>query len=235
MKIIPSFSVGTLVRRYKRFLADIETEDGLITVHCPNTGRMLGCSKPGSEVWYSDSANMARKYRHTLEVVRSDTDLVGINTMRANSLFSEALDSGTIKELSDFARIRSEPKTPSNSGRFDFLLGHGCERCFVEVKNVTFCYGGGIGAFPDAVSGRALRHVSQLEVALSEGYRAILFFCVQHTGIQRVAFADDIHPQYGTAVRAAVEKGLEVLAYSCSISRDCIELTNQVSVEMGAS
>ena len=232
MKIIPLFSVGTLVRRYKRFLADIETKDGLITVHCPNTGRMLGCSQPGSEVWYSDSANMARKYRHTLEVVRSNTDLVGINTMRANSLFSEALDSGVIKELSDFARIRSEPKTLSKSGRFDFLLGQGREHCFVEVKNVTFSLGGGVGAFPDAISERALRHVSQLEVALSAGYRAVLFFCVQHTGIQRVTFADDIHPEYGEAVRAAVGKGMEVLAYSCSISRNCIELTNRISVEI---
>ena len=222
-----------LRRRYKRFLADVERSDGeTTTVHCPNTGAMLGCSEPGSEVWISDSGNDKRKYRHTLEVVCTPLGRVGVNTSRANRLVEEALLSGRVESLADYREVQREVAIPNERGRFDFLLSASDKRCFVEVKSLTLGYEGGRGAFPDAVSERAVRHVNALVSALGNDQRAVLLFCVQHTGIRRATTADDIHPAYGSALRAAVAAGVEVYAYGCVIERDEIVLAAPMPVEL---
>jgi sugar fermentation stimulation protein A len=234
MKLSPTLACGRLVRRYKRFLADVEVAEGALTMHCPNTGAMSGCSDPGLEVWYSASAAPGRKYPHTLEVVCTNRGRVGVNTARANALVAEALAGDRIIELAGYRQVTAEARIPASRGRFDFLLESDAGRCWVEVKSLTLCDEGGRGAFPDAVSERALRHVQDLEERVRQGDRAVLFFCVQHTGVRYVTTADEIHPAYGAALRAASAIGVEVLAYRCSIERDLIEVTDRLVVRLQA-
>ena len=230
----PPLAVGTLRRRYKRFLADIETVEGeVITMHCPNTGAMLGCSEPGSTVWFSASNNPARKYRHTLEVVLTPLGRVGVNTARANALVAEALTAGIVPQLEGYATMKREARIPDETGRFDFLLtGPGAADCYVEVKNLTLGYSDGTGAFPDTKSERAVRHVQALQARVATGERAVLLYCVQHTGITVATAADDIYPAYGAALRSAVARGVEVFARSCRIERDEISLSGELDVKL---
>lgn len=232
MQLTPPLARGRLLRRYKRFLADVEGADGLLTLHCPNTGAMAGCSDPGLEVWYSTSSNPARKYPHTLEVVCTARGRVGVNSARANALVAEALTAGLIDQLGGYPSRVSEARIPGAGGRFDFLLEAPGKRCWVEVKSLTMCGDAGRGAFPDAVSERAVRHVQALEERVRQGDRAVLLFCVQHTGVQYAAAADEIHPAYGVALRAAARSGVEVIAYRCAIERDRIEVTERIAVQL---
>ena len=215
MRVSPPLVAGRLVRRYTRFLADVETPDGVLTVHCPNTGAMTGCTSPGLEVWYSTSDNPRRKYRHTLEVVCTPAGRVGINSARANDLVAEALAAGRIAELQDAGEVRREARIPAAGGRFDFLLSAPGAACWVEVKSMTLWLGQGRGAFPDAVSERAVRHVAALLERRRAGERAVLLFCVQHTGIE-----------------AAAAEGVEVLAYGCDIDRGGLALSAPLPVRL---
>ena len=212
MRFDPPLARGRLLRRYKRFLADVELADGtVVTMHCPNTGAMTGCADPGSEVWYSTSPNPKRKYPHTLEVVVTPAGRVGVNTGRANTLVQDA-----VSLISPQASVsRTEVKIPDERGRFDLLLETPCGPLFVEIKNVTLLGEAGLGSFPDAVSERARKHVNALARCVARGAQAALVFCVQHTGIERVTTADAIDPAYGAAVRAAVDAGVQVLAGCC--------------------
>ncbi|MCZ6619197.1 MAG: DNA/RNA nuclease SfsA [Gammaproteobacteria bacterium] len=232
VRLNPPLARGTLRRRYKRFLADVVTAEGrAITMFCPNTGAMLGCSEPGSTVWFSASNNPTRKYRHTLEVVLTALGRVGVNTARANDLVAEALDAGGVAELTGYGTITREVRIPHENGRFDFLLSEpGRADCYVEVKSLTLGYPDGTGAFPDTESKRALRHVRALEARVKNGERAVLLYCVQHTGIRVATTADDIYPAYGEAVRSALDSGVEVLARSCRIERDEISLGDKIVV-----
>ena len=232
MRWSPALARGRLVRRYKRFLADVETPSGVETLHCPNTGAMAGCSDPGMEVWYSTTDNPARKYRHTLEVVCTSRGRVGVNTARANPLVAEALEQGVITELRGYARTRREVPIPGERGRFDFLLEGVGTPCWLEVKSLTLCHEGGRGAFPDAVSERALRHVEALRARRAAGDRAVLLFCVQHTGVRYATAADEIHPAYAAALRAAAAEGVEVLAYACRIEPTCLGITRPLPVRL---
>lgn len=233
VRLDPPLQQGYLVRRYKRFLADVETADGtVLTVHCPNTGAMLGCSEPGSEVWISNSGDDKRKYRYTLEVVCTPLGRVGVNTARANRLVEEAIVAGDIAPLAGYPELKREVAIPDESGRFDFLLSGRDRRCFVEVKNLTLGYEGGRGAFPDAISKRAVRHVNALVRLVCAGERGVLFFCVQHTGVDRATTADEIHPAYGDTLRRAVAEGVEVYAYACAIERDQIRIAHPIPVEV---
>ena len=234
MRIDPPLARATLIRRYKRFLADLETADGEhLTVHCPNTGAMLGCAEPGSEAWYSTSDNPKRKYPHTLEVVLSANGRVGVNTARANQLMAEALAAGALEPFAGMTLLRAEAVIPDESGRFDFLLEDGAGApCWVEVKNMTLCDETGRGSFPDAVSERALKHVNALVRRVQAGERAVLVFCAQHTGVLRATLADEIHPAYGAAVRSAAQAGVEVLAFGCRIDRDEIVVDTELPVDI---
>lgn len=232
MRFSPPLASGRLVRRYKRFLADVETSGGVVTVHCPNTGAMTGCADPGLEVWLSTSDNPRRKYRHTLEVVCTPAGRVGINSARANDLVAEALAAGRIAELDDAGEVRREARIPGDGGRFDFLLSGPAGACWVEVKSMTLWLGQGRGAFPDAVSARAVRHLAALVARRRAGERAVLLFCVQHTGIEVATPADEIHPAYGDALRAAADEGVEVLAYGCDVGRDELVLSAPLAVRL---
>jgi sugar fermentation stimulation protein A len=236
VRFVPPLAAGRLVRRYKRFLADVETADGLLTMHCPNTGAMIGCSTPGLEVWYSTAGNPHRKYPHTLEVVCTRRGRVGVNTGRANALVEEALTAGAIGELAAYDRIRREVALPvpegARNGRCDFLLEGAGMRCWVEVKSLTLCHEDGRGAFPDAVSERAVRHVEALAERRRAGERAVLLFCVQHTGVRFATPADEVHPAYGARLRAAAASGVEVIAYATSIGRRSMMLSSPLPVRL---
>jgi sugar fermentation stimulation protein A len=234
VKFEPALRRAQLRRRYKRFLADLETASGeRLTVHCPNTGAMLGCAEPGSEAWYSDSGNPRRKYRHTLEVVVTETGRAGVNTSRANSLVREALEAGHLASLEELDLVRTEAPIPDESGRFDFLLTDAAGvPCYLEVKSMTLCDGAGRGSFPDAVSERALKHVQALVRRVAAGERGLLMFCAQHTGVRRATLADEIHPAYGQAVRQAVDQGVEVYAFGCLIEPEEIRIDRRLPVDL---
>ena len=234
MLLDPPLAVGRLLRRYKRFLADVETSTGaVVTIHCPNTGAMIGCDVPGSEVWYSRSARPGRKYAHTLEVVVTETGRAGVNSARANRLVEEwlrdprSLQKGGvgIGPLAGVTLVRAEAAIPDEPGRFDFQLHDGKRDGYIEVKNVTLCDVDGTGSFPDAVSTRALKHVQALERRVAAGDRGVLLFCAQHTGVRRVTVADAIDAEYASAVKTARRAGVEVYACGCRITRKeiCIE------------
>jgi len=236
MRFAPELQCATLIKRYKRFLADVILADGTtLTLHCPNTGSMLHCAEPGSRVWFSDSGNPARKYPCTWELVEVDHRYkVGINTARANALVKEAIAQGTIEQLRTFGSCRSEVPYGSEKSRIDFLLTDNPEapdiRCYVEVKSVTLGLGKGLGAFPDAVTTRGLKHLRELLEMKKAGHRAALLFCVQHEGIQEVRPADEIDPAYGALLREVQRKGVEVLAYRADIDAQEIRLSTQVPV-----
>jgi sugar fermentation stimulation protein A len=209
---------GRLVRRYKRFLADVELADGsCITAHCPNTGAMTGCAEPGSAVWLSRSDSRSRKYPHTWELVATADGLACVHSALANRVVREAVAAGRIPQLTGYPTLRSEVRYGGGS-RADLLLEAGRRRAFVEVKSVTLCAPGGQGLFPDAVSERGRRHLAELREVLGPDTRAVLLFCVFHQGIQRVAAAGAIDPRYREALARAIEAGVEVLAWRPEVS-----------------
>lgn len=230
MRYEPPLLEARLLRRYKRFLADVQCADGeVLTLHCPNTGSMRGCMPEGGRVWYSTSDNPKRKYAHTWEQVETaEGHRVGIHTGRANALVEEALQQGLIPALGGYQRIRREVKV--GRSRVDFVLEGGAEPCHLEVKSVTLGLGGGLGLFPDAVSERARRHLEDLTVRARDGLPAALCYCVQHMGIEVVAPADDIDPAYGEALRQAMDAGVEVIAFGAELDATEIRLSRPLAV-----
>ena len=238
MQLQKKLQVGVLQKRYKRFLADITTKAGeSITIHCPNTGSMKNCQEPGSRVWYSDSGNPKRKYACTWDFVEVDKNhIVGINTGLSNKLVHEAIASDRIDELTGYESIRTEVAYGAQRSRIDLLLKGTTNdpdaMCYVEVKNVSLGLGDGLGSFPDAVTTRGQKHLQELLHMHAQGHRAVLLFCVQHSGIRRITPADDIDPEYGRQLREVVSKGVEVLAYQAEIDlqNSRVTLREKVSV-----
>lgn len=221
---------ATLERRYQRFLADVQLADGSrLTIHCPNTGSMMGCAEPGSRIWMSRSAKSGRKYAHTWELVEVGGGvLVGIHTGRANALVREAITNGVITELAGYERFRGEVR--SGAHRLDGLLEGHASRCYLEVKNVTAATQDGIALFPDAVSQRGTRHLEELIRIRQGGDRAVLVFCVQRADAREVQPADAIDPAYGLALRNAMVQGVEVIAYGADVSPAAVELVRPLPV-----
>ncbi len=229
---LPELITGRLIKRYKRFLADIELESGeMITAHCPNTGAMTGCAEPGSRVWLSLSDNPKRKYAYTWELVETAAgDMACIHSVKANALVKEGVEAGVVAELQHYDSLRTEVKFGAENSRADLLLSTDNDSCFVEVKSVTLCLDNGLGIFPDAVSDRGRKHLRELIAMKAQGCRAVLLFCVQHNGIERVAPADQIDPAYGETFREALVAGVEVLAYRGQVSSSEICLTEALPV-----
>lgn len=211
-------SQGRLIRRYKRFLADVELASGeVITVHCPNTGAMTGCAEEGSRVWLSHSDSKTRKYPHTWELVETGNGMACVHSARANKLVNEAFSSGLVPGFSAYPDIRTEVKYGRGS-RADLLLQGPQGRVFVEVKSVTLCREDGQGLFPDAVSDRGRKHLLELRDVLDRDTRAVMFFCAMHEGIDRVSAAGEIDPRYRDTLAEVVEQGVEVLAWGAVVS-----------------
>ncbi len=229
---LPPLVAGTLVKRYKRFLADVVLDAGdVITAHCPNTGSMKGCAVPGSRVFLSRSANLSRKYPFGWELVESDGFWVGINTGLPNKLTREAIENGTVAELQGYEAILSEVPYGEHS-RIDLLLEGPQGRCFVEVKNVTLVENGR-ALFPDAVTARGQKHLQELMRVVHEGDRGVIFFTVQRGDADSVSPADLIDPEYGRLLRLAVDNGVEALAYRATVTPEEIRLTERLPVILG--
>ena len=222
---------GRLLRRYKRFFADVALEDGReVTAHCPNPGAMLGLSAPGMSCWLSHAPSPKRKLAHTWELVEADGGLTVVNTLVPNRLVAEALEAGAIPELAGYATHRREVGYGAAS-RVDFLLEGGGPPAWVEVKGVTLRRTGALAEWPDCVSARGARHVGELgEVARLGGGRAVVLFVVQRADCDRFAVARDLDPAFAAALDRARDHGVEVLAYSCEVGPEGVAIGRALPV-----
>jgi sugar fermentation stimulation protein A len=235
MRFPASLFPATLVRRYKRFLADVVLVSGeTVTAHCANPGSMIGLNVPGARVWLSKSDNPKRKLAHSWELIEVDfgggAELVGINTVNPNALAAEAIAAGAIAELAGYGTIRREVKYGKNS-RVDFLLEHPARPpCYLEIKNVHLMRQPGLAEFPDAVTKRGAKHLDELSAMVAAGARAAMLFLIQIGSAQRFKLARDIDPAYGKAFDAARAAGVEIIAYRCGITCEGIEVIEPVAI-----
>lgn len=230
VKFSSKLQSGRLIKRYKRFLADVELNDSTITIHCPNTGAMTGCATPGDQVWFSTSDNPKRKYPNTWELNHNHQGhWIGINTARANHIVKDALEQNQISALNNYSTIRSEVKYGDENSRIDLLL-HNDDKpdCYIEVKSVTLLGEEGQGYFPDAVSTRGQKHIRELAAMAAKGNRAVLLFLVQHSGIEKVSPAHHIDEQYGQLLIEAIKQGIEVLCYRTKLSPEAVTIEKQI-------
>jgi len=229
MKFKSPLIPAKLIKRYKRFLADVQLANGeAITVHCPNSGSMLLCQEAGAQVLLSDSENPARKFRYTWEMVRTGKSWVGINTMRPNEVVYEALQNREVPELSKFDEIRREVKY-GRSSRVDIWLRKGKQEIFVEIKNVTLPdLEHKRAIFPDAVTERGKKHLEELSRVVKKGHRAVMFYFLNREDVESVAPAREIDPAYAKALEKAVKAGVEIMAYQARITPETITLKKPV-------
>ncbi len=233
MRFTTALEQGRLVRRYKRFLADIVTDEGEhLCIHCPNTGSMLNCMGEGARVWFQRNSDPKRKLPGTWELVETPQGrLACVNTARANRLVEEALLAGVIGELAGFTALKREVAYGVENSRVDFRLDYPAGPAYVEVKSVTLGFGDtAVAAFPDAVTTRGARHLRELAALAREGVRAVQLYCVNLTGIEAVRPASEIDPLYADALREAVAAGVEVLAYGVELSEQEIRLAHRLPV-----
>lgn len=231
MKFEAPLETGKLVKRYKRFLADVELENGeIVTAHCANSGSMKGLKEPGSIVYLLPNQNPKAKLDWRWEMIDVGTSLVGINTARPNAIVEEAIRDGTIKELSGYASLRREVKYGKNS-RIDILL-EDPGSCYVEVKSVTLRDGEN-AKFPDAVTVRGTKHLCELMSMVAMGHRAVMLYLVQRTDCISFALAEEIDPTYANTLREAIEAGVEVLCYQCELSPESIQVVGAVPLAIG--
>jgi sugar fermentation stimulation protein A len=227
---------ATLVRRYKRFLADVTLPGGeTTTVHVANPGAMTGLAAPGAKVWLSKSDNPKRKLPWSWELIEVDLgaglEVVGVNTAHPNLIVGEALAGGSIPELTGYGSIRREVKYGVNS-RVDFLLEDAARpACYVEIKNVHLMRTGGLAEFPDAVTARGAKHLDELAAMVAAGHRAVMLFLIQIGSAARFSLARDIDVAYGRAFDRARAAGVEALAYRCLLTPDGIQLGTAVPIE----
>ena len=226
---------GTLIRRYKRFLADVRLDTGeVVTAHCADTGSMLGLKDPGSRVWLSTNDNPKRKLKYTWELIEVDLGcgphLVGINTNHPNIIVTQAIERGLIPELDGYASLRREVKYGINS-RIDILLrNQGRPDCYVEIKNVHLMRKAGFAEFPDAVTERGKKHLNELMAYVQQGCRCVMFYLIQRTDAETFSLARDIDSEYALAFDKARKAGVEAYAYYCKITLQEIDIGKPVLI-----
>jgi sugar fermentation stimulation protein A len=231
---LPPVVFGTLIRRYKRFLADVELDDGsTITAHCPNTGRMTTCAEPGWRVALSDSGNPKRKYRYTWELAHNGSCWICVNTGRANQVAFEAISEGIVPAFKGYAEVLREQRF--GNSRFDLLLRNGDDLCYIEVKNVTLLADDGCYAFPDAVTERGRKHLNELVEVVKAGHRAAMLYVIPRSDGTAFRAAHEIDPDYASALKMAVAAGVEVHAWQAAVSFDALRLDAAVSQDLGCS
>jgi len=238
---------GLWIKRYKRFMVDLKLDSGdVLTVHSANTGSMKNCFVESGKAWFWDSGNEKRKYPHSLELTETPSGHVAcINTSRPNGLVVEAIENGTVGPLQGYTELKTEVKYGGENSRIDILLKHNDKLTYIEVKNTTLLESTvngvpsdegsteeGVGFFPDSVSDRASKHLRELMRMVDEGHNAVIFFCVNHTGIKEVRPADHIDPLYGKLLRQAHEKGVQLMAYKSEISNHEIYLKSAIPVKL---
>ncbi len=230
---LPQLYRGTLIKRYKRFLAEVRLASGdTITAACPNTGTMLGLTTPGITVHLSRSESPTRKYPHTWEMAeRQDIGLIGINTARPNAIVEAAITAGKVPGLEGYTRLRREVKYGINS-RIDLLLeGAGLPNCYVEVKNVTLYRTPGHAEFPDCRTDRGAKHLVEMSEMVRQGHRALMVYCIQGGDAKRFSLTPDLDPTYAKAYALAHVQGVEAIALTCHVSLKSIQVTGSLPVE----
>ena len=230
MKFNKNLLQGTLIKRYKRFFADINYKGKIITAHCPNSGSMMGLLNKGNKVWFSLSDNPKRKLKYTLEIIEVKNKKVGINTLLTNKIVFEALDNKKIAPLIKFKNIKREVKFSDNT-RFDFLLSNDQEKCFLEVKNVTLVRSDFDAEFPDAITSRGTKHLKELIIAKKKGYQSYMLYLIQREGCKSFKIAHDIDQEYKTTFDKALKKGVKILCYDCKLTNEEIILNNRINYE----
>lgn len=231
MQFNPPLQSAILIKRYKRFLADVVTPDGReLTLHCPNTGAMTGCATPGDTVWYSTSDNPKRKYAHTWELTQTQRGaIICVNTLRANILAKEAILAGNIVELSGYNTLKSEVKYGEEKSRIDIMLqAEERQNCYIEVKSVTLAENES-GYFPDAVTERGQKHLRELMSVAAAGDRAVILFAVLHSAIDRFSPAHHIDARYAQLLIEAQTKGVEILVYKAELSTEMMTLNKPIT------
>ncbi len=224
MQFTTKLNEATLIRRYKRFLADIACDDGRqLTIHCPNSGSMRSCSTPGSRICYSTSDNPRRKYPHTLEMVKVNGSWVGVNTALTNRIVAEAFKNEIIDEFARFDSLRQEVKT-SDGNRLDLMLRRGEEKIYIEIKNCSLVEDG-CARFPDAVTSRGTKHLKELIRLVGQGHTGVIFYLVQRLDGDRFEPAADIDPLYARTLVEAIENGVMILVYQAEVSPRSIEIS----------
>ncbi len=237
MQFEPPLVPAKLIKRYKRFLADVVLENGeSITVHCPNTGSMKNCWEPGWKVWLQDSNNPKRKYRYTWVLAQNEqNEWIGINTHFANSLVEEAIREQKVSQLVNITALKREQRYGEENSRIDLFCQSAQVDYWVEVKSVTLKESDGIGYFPDAVSERGLKHLRELmvlpRVQNNKLQQPVLIFCVQHSGITEVKAAAHIHPEYANLMQQARDNDVWVIALAVEISEKSIVISHEISVK----
>lgn len=223
---------GTLLKRYKRFLCDVQLTSGeVVTAHCANTGSMLGVALPGAEVWLSHATNPSSKLRYKLELVGLPTSLVGVNTHNANKIVQRALEAKLIGELASYQNFKPEA-TFTPGCRFDFLLTgdiNHSPNCYLEVKSITLSRKAGVAEFPDTITQRGVKHLTMLIEAKKQGYRTALLYLIQREDCTAFQVAHDIDPKYQATLAKAKALGVEVLCYRCCVSTQKITLQKPVA------
>jgi len=218
---------GVLIKRYKRFFVDIKVKNKVITAHCPNTGSMMGLLKKGNKVWFTESNNIKRKLKYTLQIIEVNKKKIGINTHLTNKIFYEALSSGKIINLEKKDILIKEKKFNLNT-RFDFFIKKKDKGCFIEVKNVTLSRSKNLAEFPDAVTSRGLKHINELIVAKKKGFDIYLAFVIQREDCRKFKIADDIDPKYKKLLTFALKNNLKVLCYDCKFSTKGIIINKKI-------
>jgi len=218
---------GVLIKRYKRFFVDIKLKNKVITAHCPNTGSMMGLLKKGNKVWFTESNNIKRKLKYTLQIIEVNKKKIGINTHLTNKIFYEALSSGKIINLEKKDILIKEKKFNLNT-RFDFFIKKKDKECFIEVKNVTLSRSKNLAEFPDAVTSRGLKHINELIVAKKRGFDIYLAFVIQREDCRKFKIADDIDPKYKKLLTLALKNNLKVLCYDCKFSTKGIIINKKI-------
>ena len=230
MKFKERLLQGTLVKRYKRFFVDINYKNKIITSHCPNSGSMMGLLDKNNKVWFSVSDNPNRKLKYTLEMIEVRKKKVGVNTQLSNKIVLEAIKLKKIKSLIKFNDIKTEVKFSCNT-RFDFLLSNDKQKCFLEVKNVTFVRSKKVAEFPDSITERGTKHLNELCNAKKKGYQAYLLYLVQREDCDFFKIAKDIDEKYKIAFTKSLKNGVKILCYDCKLNNEEIKLNKQIDYE----
>ena len=229
MKFIKRLIKGKLIKRYKRFFADINIKNEIITAHCPNTGSMMGLLDQNNEVWISKNNDPKRKLKYTLEIIKAKDNLVGVNTHLANKIVYEGLSNNLINEFMNSDSIKPEVYYNKNT-RFDFLVNKNNQNHFIEVKNVTLFRTNNVAEFPDAVTSRGSKHIKTLVDAIKKGYKSYVLFLVQIQNIENFQIAKDIDKIYYENYLLAKKDGVQFLAYRCNIDTNSITIEKKLNI-----
>ena len=226
MKFINSLIKGKLIKRYKRFFVDVEVNNKVVTAHCPNTGSMLGLLNKGNDVWISKANDTKRKLKYTLEMIKSNQKIIGVNTHRANRIVEHGLKNKLFKEFHSIKNIKPEYKY-SDDTRFDFL----CDKNLIEVKNVTLFRKKDVAEFPDAITSRGSKHLKKLTESINLGYKPYVLFLVQIQNISKFKIAKDIDSDYYNNFTEAKKNGLKFIAYRCKLNSKEIIVEKKIQIE----